>query len=102
MTPTHDGYLHDLISERCERAATLDSLKHGAYRVILDGNSYRCTRRQPHSPEKHLEEAEKHWLPAPSETPKSPLPGGSIRPIMVGAFTPIIDTLNWLRLLELL
>jgi DNA replication protein DnaC len=66
-----DEDLHDLISERHERkatvitsnldfsewgeafpnkllgAATVDRLLHGAYRVILDGNSYRRPRPLP-------------------------------------------------------
>ena len=67
----HDEDLHDLIAERYERAstiitsnldfpewgeafpnrllgaATLDRLRHGAYRVILDGESYRAPRPLP-------------------------------------------------------
>ena len=77
MTPPHDEDFYDLISERYERAAilvspnldffewgdafpnrllgvaTLDRLRHGAYRVILDGNSYRSPKPLPHSSEKH-------------------------------------------------
>jgi DNA replication protein DnaC len=69
----HDEDLHDLIAERYERAstiitsnldfpewgdafpnrllgaATLDRLRHGAYRVILDGDSYRAPRPLPES-----------------------------------------------------
>ena len=64
----HDEDFHDLVAERYERgatvltsnldfaewgdafpnqllgAATLDRLRHGAYRVILDGKSYRSPR----------------------------------------------------------
>jgi DNA replication protein DnaC len=67
----HDEDLHDLIAERYERAstiitsnldfpewgdafpnrllgaATLDRLRHGAYRVVLDGESYRAPRPLP-------------------------------------------------------
>jgi DNA replication protein DnaC len=67
----HDEDLHDLIAERYERAstiitsnldfpewgdafpnhllgaATLDRLRHGAYRVILDGESYRAPQPLP-------------------------------------------------------
>ena len=67
----HDEDLHDLIAERYERAstiitsnldfpewgdafpnrllgaATLDRLRHGAYRIILDGESYRTPRPLP-------------------------------------------------------
>ncbi|MFC5546063.1 IS21-like element helper ATPase IstB [Marinobacter koreensis] len=69
-----DEDLHDLIAERYERgativtsnldfsewgdafpnrllgAATLDRLRHGAYRVVLDGNSYRAARPLPKAP----------------------------------------------------
>lgn len=67
----HDEYLHDLIDERYERcativtsnldfsewgdafpnkllgAATLDRLRHNAYRLVLDGDSYRAPRPLP-------------------------------------------------------
>lgn len=70
----HDEDLHELIAERYERtstlitsnldfpewgdafpnrllgAATLDRLRHGAYRVILDGESYREPRPLPDTP----------------------------------------------------
>ena len=69
-----DEDLHDLVAERYERrsivitsnldfpewgdafpnrllgAATLDRLRHGAYRVILDGQSYRSPRPLADSP----------------------------------------------------
>ena len=85
MTPPHDEDFHDLISERYERAATivtsnldfsewvhafpnrllgaatLDRLRHGAYRVILDGESFRAPKPLPQSSKKHLgKEAQKH------------------------------------------
>jgi len=68
LRPPHDEDFHDLVAERYERgatvltsnldfsewgdafpnqllgAATLDRLRHGAYRVILDGKSYRAPR----------------------------------------------------------
>lgn len=71
LRPPADEDLHDLIAERYERtatvitsnldfsewgdafpnrllgAATLDRLRHGAYRVILDGDSYRAPRPLP-------------------------------------------------------
>jgi DNA replication protein DnaC len=71
MAPPHDEDFHDLIGERYERAATivtsnldfaewgdafpnrllgaatLDRLRHAAYRVILDGESYRAPRPLP-------------------------------------------------------
>jgi len=74
-----DEDFHDLISERYEQtativtsnldfsewgdafpnrllgAATLDRLRHGAYRVILDGESYRTPRPLPEGAKKQLE-----------------------------------------------
>ena len=68
LRPPHDEDFHDLVAERYERgatvltsnldfpewgdafpnqllgAATLDRLRHGAYRVVLDGRSYRSPR----------------------------------------------------------
>jgi len=69
IRPPHDEDLHELIAERYERAATiftsnldfdewgdafpanrmlgaatLDRLRHGAYRLVLDGDSYRTPR----------------------------------------------------------
>lgn len=71
LRPQQDEDLHDLLSERYERgatvvtsnlefsewgeafpnrllgAATLDRLRHNAYRVVLDGESYRAPRPAP-------------------------------------------------------
>lgn len=72
IRPPHDEDLHELIAERYERAATiltsnldfsewgdafpankmlgaatLDRLRHGAYRIVLDGDSYRAPRPIP-------------------------------------------------------
>ncbi|MBN6742066.1 IS21-like element helper ATPase IstB [Acidithiobacillus sp. MC6.1] len=72
LRPPHDEDFHDLIAERYERvttmmtinldftewgdifpanrmlgAATLDRLRHGAYRLILEGESYRAPRPLP-------------------------------------------------------
>ena len=72
LRPPHDEDFHELIAERYERvatvltsnldfsewgdvfpankmlgAATLDRLRHGAYRVILDGDSYRTPKPLP-------------------------------------------------------
>ena len=68
LRPPHDEDFHDLVADRYERgatvltsnldfsewgdafpnqllgAATLDRLRHGAYRVVLDGKSYRSPR----------------------------------------------------------
>ena len=75
LRPPEDELLHDLIAERYEPsatlltsnldfgewgeafaanrmlgAATLDRLRHGAYRVILDGDSYRTPKALPPGP----------------------------------------------------
>ena len=74
----HEEDFHDLIAERYERAATivtsnlefaewgdafsnrllgaatLDRLRHGAYRIVLDGESYRSPRPLPEGPKKEL------------------------------------------------
>ena len=72
LRPPHDEDFHELIAERYERvatvltsnldfsewgdvfpankmlgAATLDRLRHGAYRVIIDGDSYRTPKPLP-------------------------------------------------------
>lgn len=74
IRPPHDEDFHELIAERYERAATiitsnldfaewteafpankmlgaatLDRLRHGAYRVLLDGPSFRAPRAIPES-----------------------------------------------------
>jgi DNA replication protein DnaC len=72
LRPPHDEDFHDLIAERYERAstivtsnlayeewgdafpanrmlgaATIDRLRHGAYRIVLDGESYRDPKPLP-------------------------------------------------------
>ena len=71
LSPPHEEDFHDLIAERYERnativtsnldfaewgdafsnrllgAATLDRLRHAAYRIVLDGESYRSPRPLP-------------------------------------------------------
>jgi DNA replication protein DnaC len=89
----HDEDFHDLIAERYERtatiltsnldfsewgdafpankvlgAATLDRLRHGAYRVILDGDSYRTPRPLPEGQKSRPENTPK---PPLAKTPKS-------------------------------
>jgi len=78
LAPPHEEDFHDLVAERYERAATivtsnldfsewgdafsnrllgaatLDRLRHGAYRIILDGRSYRSPRPLPEAPKKAL------------------------------------------------
>lgn len=78
LRPSQDEDFHDIIAERYERrstivtsnldlsewgaafpnrllgAATIDRLRHGAYKVILEGNSYRSTRPLPKQPKKAL------------------------------------------------
>ncbi len=76
LTPPFEVDFHDLIAERYERAstivtsnldfaewgdafsnrllgaATLDRLRHAAYRIILDGESYRAPRPMPENQKK--------------------------------------------------
>ena len=71
LRPPQDEDLHDIVSERYERrstivtsnldlnewaeafpnkllgAATIDRLRHGAYKVVLEGKSYRSPRDSP-------------------------------------------------------
>ena len=78
LRPPQDEDFHDIIAERYERrstivtsnldlsewgeafpnrllgAATIDRLRHGAYKVILEGKSYRSTRPPPKQPKKAL------------------------------------------------
>ena len=80
-----DEHFHDLIAERYERAATLvtsnldfdewgaafpankmlgaatlDRLRHGAYRVILEGESYRDPRPGVEESKNHVAKADKN------------------------------------------
>ena len=80
-----DEYFHDLVAERYERAATLvtsnldfdewgaafpankmlgaatlDRLRHGAYRVILEGESYRDPKPGVEGSKNHLEKESKN------------------------------------------
>ena len=76
LRPPQDEDLHDIVSERYERrstivtsnldlpewgeafpnrllgAATVDRLRHGAYKVVLEGNSYRSPRDIPEDKKK--------------------------------------------------
>jgi len=78
LRPSQDEDFHDIISERYERcstivtsnldlsewgeafpnrllgAATIDRLRHGAYKVTLEGKSYRSTRPPPKQPKRAL------------------------------------------------
>jgi DNA replication protein DnaC len=78
LRPSQDEDFHDIIAERYERrstivtsnldlsewgeafpnrllgAATIDRLRHGAYKVILEGKSYRSTRPLPKTANKKL------------------------------------------------
>lgn len=77
LRPPHDKDFHDLIAERYEQTmtmvtsnldfsewgdvfpanrmlgvATIDRLRHGVYRLILEGASYRVPRSLPETPKK--------------------------------------------------
>jgi len=78
LRPSQDEDFHDIIAERYERrstivtsnldlsewgeafpnrllgAATIDRLRHGAYKGILEGKSYRSSRPPPKQPQKAL------------------------------------------------
>lgn len=78
LRPPHDEDFHDLVGERYERAATiltsnldfnewgdafpnrllgaatLDRLRHGAYRLVLDGASYRAPKPLAETPKSAL------------------------------------------------
>jgi len=87
LRPPHDEDFHDLVAERYERAATiltsnldfaewgeafpankmlgaatLDRLRHGAYRIILDGPSYRDPRPLPEADKPRAENTAKSAL----------------------------------------
>ncbi len=83
LRPPQDEDFHDLVAERYERAAiivtsnldfaewgeafpnrllgaaTLDRLRHGAYRVVLDGQSYRSPRPAPKGAKSTVEKGSK-------------------------------------------
>lgn len=80
---SQDEDLHDIIAERYERkstivtsnldlpewteafpnrilgAATIDRIRHGAYKVVLDGKSYRSARPMPTPPKPSVKEPKK-------------------------------------------
>lgn len=85
LRPPQDEDFHELIAERYERAATIitsnldfaelgdafpankmlgaatvDRLQHGAYRVVLDGLSYRSPRPVPEDPKTALAKTPKN------------------------------------------
>jgi len=84
LRPPEDESFHDLIAERYERtatiltsnldfgewgdafpankmlgAATLDRIRHGAYRIVLDGDSYRCAKPTAEGPKSGIEKGGK-------------------------------------------
>lgn len=84
LRPPHDEDFHELIAERYERAATIvtsnldfdewtdafpanrmlgaatvDRLRHGAYRIVLDGQSYRTPRPAVDTPKTAVAKAPK-------------------------------------------
>lgn len=85
LRPPHDEDFHDLIAERYERAATIltsnldfdewgdafsanrmlgaatvDRLRHGAYRIILDGPSFRVPKPFTETPKKAIAKGSKN------------------------------------------
>lgn len=83
LKDSQDEDFHDVIAERYERkstivtsnldipewteafpnrilgAATIDRLRHGAYKIVLDGKSYRSTKPVPKGPKPNRERVEK-------------------------------------------
>jgi len=81
-----DEDLHDIVAERYERhstiitsnldlpewgdafpnhllgAATIDRLRHGAYKVVLEGRSFRCMRPEPKSTKSITQKTQKNAL----------------------------------------
>lgn len=86
LRPPQDEDLHDIVSERYERrstivtsnldlgewgeafpnkllgAATIDRLRHGAYKVVLDGKSFRSPQNGPKTPKNDLSKQPKSVL----------------------------------------
>jgi len=86
LRPPQDEDLHDIVSERYERrstivtsnldlnewgeafpnkllgAATIDRLRHGAYKVVLDGKSFRSPRDNPATLKKSIPKQSKSVL----------------------------------------
>jgi DNA replication protein DnaC len=93
---SQDEDFHDVIAERYERkstvvtsnldipewteafpnrilgAATIDRLRHGAYKIVLDGKSYRSTQPAP--------KGENHACEKTGKTPGKPTPKGGEKP----------------------
>lgn len=86
LRPPQDEDLHDIVSERYERrstivtsnldlgewgeafpnkllgAATIDRLRHGAYKIVLDGKSFRSPQNGPKTPKNDLSKQPKSTL----------------------------------------
>ena len=80
MTPFRGSYCRP--ANRMLGVATLDRLRHGAYRLILEGDSFRAPRSLP-------------------ESPKNTIAKGAKNTILNTVRNPISDTLKW-RLLTIL
>lgn len=110
--------MHELIAERYERAATiltsnldfgewgdafaanrmlgaatLDRLRHGAYRVVLDGDSYRAPRNPPEASKSPVAKApQKAAILSPTRDPFQAIRTGAITAIIDGAISPVGDS----------
>jgi hypothetical protein len=43
-------------------AATIDRLRHGAYKIVLEGKSFRCMKPNPKSTKSNTKKTEKNAL----------------------------------------
>ena len=117
LRPPADEDLHDLIAERYETtativtsnlnftewdqafpanrllaSATLDRLRHNAYCLVLDGQSYRAPKLAPTTTKiKVAEYVQNHPFLTTPGCPSYPSETGSVMPIIPGSFMPIRD-----------
>lgn len=113
LHPPYDEDFHDLIAARYERAAsivtsnfdlsewgdafpdnrilgaaTLDRLRHGAYRVVIDGEGFRKPKPMPGSSENAVAKSgKKPHSRARSNLRFNPVSAGSITPPILGSIT---------------
>ena len=82
----------DAFPNRLLGAATLDRLRHGAYRLTLEGESYRSPRPPCPSPENQpLPQEEKQGNNHPLRDPRAAPVSGSINPNIGGSIKAVSD-----------
>jgi hypothetical protein len=77
-------------------AATLDRLRHGAYRVVIEGESFRSPDRCPKTAKMRLPKRQKSAILKPFESAFYPDSAGVITTPTPGAIAPPRD--SWSRL----